>query len=203
MAKVSKKSDVVKERAATKALAPIMVGSFDTTVNDVIKYIDEGRDLFFKDDKDSFLTLPEDVVKTMLLEHKTRYRVAKGIVEGKYNLIDEATTSTVVAQALDYNKRLMPVGEQTKVFGKKEDREYYWERAERVHTRELEGWVVDHDTDVKTVVNDGTRKFIGGANKPEMVLMNIGKEHLSAQKTKKREVRENMLKSAADRYKKM
>lgn len=198
MAELENKKEVTAKRAASKRLKTRVIGSLDTSVEDVLKCVQEGRDIIFKDG-DEFLELPTEVYKQLLPIHKTRYQTAKSITEG-VDVIGIAAESKFDLK-LNYNKRHMDVGDQLRVHGKKADRDYYWERADRVHSKQIDGWEVDKDRDVKTIVDDGKIKYIGGEKAPEMVLMSIPKTVLKEKKELKRARKEFILTNQKDAFK--
>lgn len=195
MAELESKKTVKSTRGARKKLADKVSRAFDTTPEDVLKWVEEGRKIYFGDE-DDFLELSDDVVAKLPADAKQRYSVAKMITMGEDPIAVAEQAAFDVK--FDYNKRLLPTKSQLTVTGKDPSKEYHWVRTENVDKRKLDGWVVDQDKNAKTVVDEGAIKYVGGQSKPEMVLMSVGKQHLGEIKKKKREVKERILKSQKD-----
>ena len=190
---IEKQSAVKAEREAKKDAGAVIVGAFDTTLADVLKYVQDGKEIYFSDKKDDFLYLPDEVLKVLPQQALKRYRVSKEVYEGGDPIGVSANSRFDMKR--DFNTRRLPVGMQTQVQGKDPKFDYYWERSEQVDAKRMDGWEVDTDENVKTYVNDGKVKFIGGSAKPEMVLMRIPKEVRLEQKTRKRRIVQDRLDS--------
>lgn len=130
-------------------LAPIVVGSVDSTEGDVLKYNSEGRKLFFLDDEDTFLELTPEAQKCLSLENRKRYDVAKGISSNEP--VGEAMIDSINGYSTDYNVRPGSSSANLAVFGQKQGMDYFWERPENIDKRRYEGWQVDTDKNVHTV----------------------------------------------------
>ena len=61
-------------RTRKRKLVPEVIGSVDKTIEDVVEYVKEGRELFFEDGKKNFLKLPDKVIADLSVTSKERYR---------------------------------------------------------------------------------------------------------------------------------
>ncbi len=159
-----------EERVAKKALAKKVVGAIDTTVEDVLKYAKEGRELYFADGEKEFLELPEGVLKELSQASRERYGLAKRITRGED--VITAVQDGIRGWVKDYNVRPGSARDNLAVFGKKKGFDYFWTTKEKLNGSISEGWEIDRNPDVKTIHQDSsTLKTVGGENKPELILM--------------------------------
>ena len=157
------------KRAVKKALSSVIVGSVDKTIDDVLKYAEEGRELYFED-KANFLELPSQVVSLLSGATRERYSLAKRITLG-----EDIVGSMLDAErgwAKDYQVRPGAFATNTEVFGKKDDMDYYLATPIKVSGHSAKGWEINHDPDVHMFTKEtGTLKTVGGEKHPELVLM--------------------------------
>ena len=204
MAQVESVKEVKAVRAAKKALPSVVVGSVDNTVQDVLSYAQEGRELYFED-AGKFLEIPKQVYDLLSPTSKERYSLAKRITRG-----EDVVGSMLDAErgwAKDYQVRPGSFGTNTEVFGKDKDRDYYLGTPLKVSGHQAKGWEIDHDPNVHMFSKEsGTLKTVGGEKHPELVLMSrpkdvgvknkklkIAKHRRTIQKTK-----ENFVEKAAN-----
>lgn len=185
---------------AKKKLLSKMVGSVDNTMEDVVKWDNEGRTLFFEDDEDKFLTLPTDVVRDLSRSNRQRYDLAKRIARGD-SVLDSMTTAIQGFDSGDYAVRPGSASANLAVLGKKPGMDYYWERKENVNKRRSEGWQVDTDSDVKTIHDEScTYKTVGGEKNPEMILVSRPNSISAQAKAKKQAHRDALVGKAQNSY---
>lgn len=174
MAELEKVSDAEAKATARKRLKPQVVSKVDTTATNVVKWVSEGRELFFEAG-DDFLELPDEVIKLMSQTTRQRYSIER----------DAANGVDVVGAAMDgingfstnFNVRGDDPNRQLTVKGKKANKDYHWVRPDKFDVQLRKGWEVDHDKAVGTVYDESCNyKTVGGQNQPELVLMSRGKE---------------------------
>lgn len=172
--KVESVKQAKSTRSKKKALANKLIGVVDTTKEDVLNYIKEGRELYFMDGKD-FLELSDDIVAQMSYATKERYGLAKRITNGED--VVGAIQDGIRGWEKDYNVRPGSASDNMAVFGKKPGKEYFWTTKAKLNSSKMRGWEIDHDPDVHTLHNDpGTLKTVGGERQPELILMSRPKE---------------------------
>lgn len=190
---VEAKKEVVK-----KKLAPKVVGLVDITDEDVLKYNEEGRILFFLDEEDTFRELAPETVKQLSLVNREHYDVAKSIAGGQ-DVIGNVQDAIAGFDTDAYNVRPGSASANLAVYGKDPNFDYYWERAENISKSRADGWEVDHDPNVKTKHKEScTYKTVGGQAKPEMILTRRSKKASAEHKKKQREKRDRLIQHAQD-----
>lgn len=171
-------------RTAKKKLAAKVIGAFDSSIADVVKCIEEGREVFFEDGSDNFLKLPDEVVKDLLPESKKRYRLAQNITDG--NDVVEAIQDGERGWAKDYQVRPGSFADNTAVFGKDPNKDYVLSTPVKMSNKIAKGFVTDRDPNVHMLVKEhGTIKTVGGEKNPELILMSRPKSLGIAEKKKK------------------
>ena len=201
--------EAVKEkktvRATKKALPSVVVALVDTTLGDVLKYAEEGRELHFAD-MAKFLEVPQSIVDLMTRESRKRYGLAKRITQG-----DDIVGTMIDAErgwTKDYQVKPGSFSANTEVFGKKEDRDYYLSTPIKLSGHIAKGWETDHDPDVHMFTKEsGTLKTVGGEKHPECVLLSrpksvgIANRKKEAEKHKRtiQKTKENFVEKAASK----
>lgn len=189
-----------KKEETKKVLPSKVVVLVDTKDEDVLKWNEEGRKLFFDDEEGNFRELAPEVVKSLSLSNRERYDVAKNIVSGA-DVIGNVQDSIQGFSARDYNIRPGSASANLAVYGKKPGEDYYWERAENVDKRRAESWKVDKDPDVHTRHQEScSYKTVGGQAKPELVLLSRPKSVSAEEKARKQKRRDALVGKATDSY---
>lgn len=187
------------DRAKKKALASKVVGVIDTSVEDVLKYSKEGRELLFLDGEKDFLELPEEVVKELSMTSRERYGLAKRITRGED--VVTAMQDGVRGWAKDYNVRPGSASDNLAVLGKKDKYDYYWTTKEKLNNNIAREWEIDRDPDVHTIHEESsTLKTVGGENKPELILLHRKKEASKKYRDKRVEKKERLLGRTKERF---
>ena len=205
MAEVEAVKEVKAKRAIKKALVSVVVGSVDNTLADVLKYAEEGREIYFAD-RTNFLEVPAQVVELMTIGSRERYGLAKRITNG-----EDVVGSMMDAErgwAKDYQVRPGAFATNTEVFGKDSNKDYYLATPMKISGHTAKGWEIDHDSDVHMFSKEsGTLKTVGGEKHPELVLMSrpksVGIERKLERATKHRrtiqKTKENFVEKAASK----
>ena len=181
-----------KARAKKKALEPKVVGLIDNSVEDVIKYSKEGRELYFMDGDKNFLELPEEVVKGLSLTSREKYGLAKRITRG--DDVVGAMQDGVRGWAKDYNVRPGSAKDNLAVIGQKKGYDYYWTTKEKLNNNLAREWEIDKDPSVHTLHEEtSTLKTVGGENKPELLLLRRKKEASGKYRDKRKARQERLL----------
>jgi len=187
------------DRAKKKALSSKVVGAIDSSVEDVLKCIKEGRELFFLDGDKDFLELPDEVVKELSLTSKERYGLAKRITRGED--VVAAMQDGVRGWAKDYNVRPGSASDNLAVLGKKKGYDYYWTTKEKLNNNIAREWEIDRDPNVHTIHEESsTLKTVGGENKPELILLRRKKEASKKYSKKRIEKKERLLGRTKERF---
>lgn len=205
MAEIEAVKEVKAKRAVKKALASVVVGSVDKTLDDVLKYAEEGRELYFEDGA-NFLELPDQVYTLLSVTSRERYGLAKRITLG-----EDIVGSMMDAErgwTKDYQVRPGSFATNTEVFGKNPEKDYYLATPVKVSGHTAKGWEIDHDPNVHMFSKEsGTLKTVGGEKHPECVLMSrpksVGVEHRKTRVNKHKRViqktKENFVEKAASK----
>lgn len=177
-------------RAKKKALSSKFVGAIDNTVDEVLEWAEEGREIYFADHKE-FLEIPKQVYDVLTPMSRERYRLAKRLTMG-----EDVVSSMLDAErgwAKDYNVRPGSFGDNSEVFGKDPDYDYYLSTPTKLSGRYATEWEIDHDPNVHMLTKEsGTLKTVGGENKPELILLRR-KKSIGIKYAKKKLERHNNL----------
>jgi hypothetical protein len=188
-----------KEATAPRKYNPKVVGAVDSTVEDVLKWNQEGRVLFFLDDEETFLGLAPDEVKQLSLENRKRYDVARGIARG--DDVMGTVTADIKGYEETYNVRPGSADDNLSVYGQKPGETYYWERPENIGRRKAEGWGVNTDSDISTSHKEScSHHTVGGEAKSELVLLSRPKSVQKAEDAKNRAQRDRLINGAKDSF---
>jgi len=167
-----KLENVAEEKAkstAKKKLPSKVVTQVDNTPADVVKYVSEGRDLYFGDGEE-FLELPAEAYKVLPQNLKVRYDMAKRITLGD-DVVD-TVDSGIKGFKLPFEVRPESAGAQLAVRGKKKGFDYHWARPDKFEKHLRDGWVVDHDESTSTKYDEScSYKTVGGQKSPELILL--------------------------------
>ena len=176
--------------AAVKKLKSQVVSKVDTTHANVVKWISEGRELYF--DEESFLELPGEVYKMLSDLSKKRYNITKTHVLGA-DVVGNASDS-IKGFTTEFGVRADDPNRQLKVSGKNPDLVYHWTRPDNFDQRKREGWVVDHESSTKTEYDESCNyKTVGGQNQPELLLMAKSKDAHKADQVKRKARRDGLV----------
>lgn len=183
-----------------RKLAAKTVGSIDNTVADVVKWDKEGRTLFFEDNESTFIKLDSEVVRGLSTANRMRYQTAKQIAGG-VDVISSMTTAIQGFDSADYAVRPGSASANLAVLGKDKDTDYYWERKENVNKRRSEGWIVNTDSNVRTLHDEScSYKTVGGENNPEMILVSRPKSITIKENAEKKLRRDAMVGKATNTF---
>lgn len=197
MAESVKKNKEVRE--AKKKLPAEVVGVLDTSIQKVLEYAQEGRDIFFKDGED-FLELPNQVVEEMNLTSRERYGLAKRITNGED--IITAMEDGARGWTKDYDVRPGSFSDNTEVFGKdNKNFDYYLSTTRKLSNRIAQDWEIDRDPNVHMMQKDsGTLKTVGGEKNPECILIRRKKEIGIERKKKSREKKRALMRQTKEAF---
>jgi len=196
---LEKKGTTARKRAARARLTRCIAG-VDTSLADVLKWSQEGREIYFGDLKD-FLELSEETYAALNASSKQRYNLAKSITYGS-----DPVGAIMDAQrgwSKEYNIKPGSASSNTVVLGKDPNKDYYLSREDSVdfHANN-EGFVVTRDPNI-TVGNSKetcTYKTVGGQRKPELILMERPKELAILAQKKSKDLRDRLTKAAQENY---
>ena len=185
-------------REVKKKLVSIVVGALDSSVQKVLEYAQEGRDVFFKD-RGEFLELPEQVVGELNLESRERYGLAKRITKGED--IITAMEDGARGWAKDYAVRPGSFTDNTAVFGKDPRDEYCLTTPRKLSDSIAKDFEIDRDPKVHMIQKDsGTLKTVGGEKNPECILVRRKKEIGVARKKAKREKKAALIRHTKEAF---
>jgi hypothetical protein len=187
------KTKVAKKKVATRRM---FVG-VDKTYENVLQLQEQGHDLYFKDDEDTFLELTEEQVLGLSPKHKIRYTVAKRIVFGD-DVIGDAVNGMAGYDTKAFNVREGSASANLAVAGKEPGWEHSWFRPDQHNNKLSQGWIVDESSSHTrhSAGESGNRKYVGGQAKPELILYRRPKEVSDEFKKKRREIRNGRLKKS-------
>jgi hypothetical protein len=196
---VTSAKSAATKRAAKQRLRTEVVG-VDTPHEDVVKWISEGRKLVFED-RESFLELDTELVRSLTRENRERYDMAKTITFGAdpIGAIEDGRRGW----EQDYNIMPGSASSRTVVTGKDPSKEYFLARKDAVGYHQSKGKVVTRDPNVKVGGKDEScsYKTVGGQASPEMVLMEIDKKVAQKQRAERSAIRDRIIQGTNESYK--
>lgn len=137
--------------------------TLDNTIEDIVKYQEEGKEIFFEDDADTFIELSmEDQAKLNAL-NRTKYTLACGIRYQKLNLSGINDSKKIIKPRPGFASATA----RLEVRGKKPGKHYSWKRPDELQAAEHEGTRVCRDPDVITFggVDENGRSIHGSGVK--------------------------------------
>ena len=144
--KVVNKDSVVEGKVKTSKISKDIFISIDNTLEDIVKYQDEGSTLFFKDSKDEFKELSDVDVRELNAHNKQKYNLAKSI---RYNTLR-------LDEVKDANKFFVPrtgfasATDRLEIRGGDPSMHQFWKRPDELQKVIYEGGRVCKDPNVVT-----------------------------------------------------
>jgi len=177
----------VKKKRAPDKKRKIFIG-VDTDPLDMVKWAKQGHELYFEDGEETFLELDKEIISELSSVHKQRYTMAKSIALG--NDVIGTVTDNINGYSKIHDIRPGSAGEQLTLSNRKKDTDYFWSTTAKVDRHMREGFVVDHDDNVKTRFDEaGAAKTVGGQKSPELILMSRPQAVADAERVRKKELR--------------
>jgi hypothetical protein len=149
--------------------------TLDTTEEDVLKYNEEGKNLFFDGDLDSFKVLSDNTIDQLSYINRQRYFSSYG--EYKYNL--EHKDEENITSRIQVSPRYATATGRLEVHGKDPRFHYCWKRPDELRQAKYEGYEVADDDALDTF--QGKDKVsslhkVGAYGDDELVLTKIPQE---------------------------
>ena len=190
-------------KVETKEVKPklaMRVVAVDTDPALVVKWTQEGRELYF-DDEESFLELEAEVVAQLSKVARMRYDLAKNITLGQD--VVETVEDGARGWARDYSVAPGSATSRTHVSGKDPDKDYYIARADSVdYHMNKSGFKVTRDPKVTMGGRKETctTKTVGGQRDTESVLLERPKHVMEKIKSTNARKRAELTKSTTHEY---
>ena len=155
--------------------------TIDNNIDDVIKYQNEGKEIFFKDDPGEFIQLSQEDVKHLSPINLAKYMIGKGVSERNLDL----------SSVRDNHKFFKPrpgfasATDRLRIEGGRPDKTYAWKRADELMQVGYDGGKVCTDPNVRTfggvnsdgtTLRGGTTKTVSANGEDELILVEYPKE---------------------------
>lgn len=190
----------VKEDIEEKPVLSGRVVGLDTDPLLVVKWIQEERELHFKDEED-FLELDTEVVAALSRTARMRYDLAKAITRGE----DVVETVEDGARGWSREYKVMPGSAASRTFvkGKDPNKDYYFAREDSVdYHMAKNGFQVTRDKNITVGGRNETctYKTVGGQRATESVLLERPKELAEQIKVESKRKRDELTKRTRNQY---
>lgn len=198
MAELENVKEAEAKAVAKKKLKAQVVSKVDTTPASVVKWVQEGRELYFAGGED-FMELPTEVAALLTGLSAQRYAIERDAKNG-VDVVGNATNA-INGFELNFNVRPDDPNRQLTVHGKDPKMVYHWARPDKYEQHLREGWVVDHDPNTSTEYDEScSYKTVGGQSQPELLLLKKSKEAHTDNQVKRKERRDGLVKKTQENF---
>lgn len=155
----------------------------DNTIEDVVKYNEEGIDVFFCDDVDRMIELSKEDLKLLPKALVTRYNISKQTHELR---TEQAKEDALIAQ-IELGSRAANASGQLEIQNKDPNYEYYLSARRNVGKKKQKGFQIDKTgaTCYGITPTNGV-KFVGYSD--ELVIMSRPKELAEERQQRRKEL---------------
>lgn len=152
-----------------------VVVSVDNVVKDVLKWDIEGKEIYFEDEVEKFLELPEDIVKELSLITRQRYKIAKSAYNDAVKEKERGGSGIEYLSKIKVSGRFASATQKLKVYDQKKGWHQCYKRPDEANMALSEGYRLAKD--VKTFNSDvGSVHYVGTHGEPELILFEIPEE---------------------------
>lgn len=156
--------------------------TIDNTIEDVLKYDSEGKEVFFKDDLYAFIKLSSEDYEKLPKKLKTRYNTSKKT----HAIREEEAEEDALIQEIELGTRAPNAIGQLEILNKDPNLDYYLAAKNKVAQKRLKGFRIDKSgaTCFGVTPTNGVT-FVGYSD--ELVLMSRPKELAKKRRQKRNE----------------
>jgi hypothetical protein len=146
----------------------------DMSEEDVLKYDQDGKNLFFDGELGKFRELSDETLAKLSNLNRVRYFSSLG--EYTYNKKREHEPK--IAERVKVSPRYATATKRLEVFNKNPDKHYVWKRTDEIRSAEYEGYQRSFDDSLDTFGSDvGSAHTVGADGHTELVLMETSQEN--------------------------
>lgn len=170
-----KGKDMAESAVKGKGIDGKHIVTLDTSIKDVLKWDLEGKDVYFDDEDEKFLFIPEDIVKELSLITKQRYKLAKRVYDDAKKDKEKYGDGLEYLSKIKVSGRYASATQKLKVHQQKKGFHVCYKRPDEVQSCLADGYRIAKD--VKTFNSDvGSVHYVGSHGEPELILMEIPEE---------------------------